>query len=61
MNEFTVNARPIAPHGQGKVKAILTDPAGVRTEVPIVNNKDGTYTGLYTPLDKGKNKHPFSR
>lgn len=59
INDFTVNARAIAPLGQGRVKALLTDPEGGRVEVPVTSNKDGTYTGTYTPFDKGHMQHLF--
>lgn len=53
INDFTIDPRALGPQGHGKIKAILTDPAGSRTELPITSNKDGTLAGIYTPLQKG--------
>lgn len=53
VNDFTIDPRALGSQGHGKIKAILTDPAGSRTDVPITTNKDGTLAGIYTPLQKG--------
>jgi len=56
VTEFTVDAKSVQPKGDGKIKAILTTPSGALTEAQIIDNKDGTYTGLYTPFEQGPHK-----
>lgn len=51
---FTVDAKSVAPTGEGKVRAIVTSPSGQRTESLVKNNKDGTYDVLYTPYEQGR-------
>ena len=51
---FTVDAKSIAPKGEGKVRAIVTSPSGQRTESLVKNNNDGTYDVLYTPYEQGR-------
>lgn len=53
-NEFTVDARSVSPTAQGKVKAIVTSPSGQRTDTLVKNKGDGTYSVLYTPVEKGE-------
>jgi len=53
VSEFTVDAKSVESQGAGLVKAILTSPTGALTEAQIINNNDGTYTGLYTPFEQG--------
>ncbi|BFZ10498.1 hypothetical protein BsWGS_13537 [Bradybaena similaris] len=55
-NEFTVDARSVSPTAQGKVKAIVTSPSGQRTDTLVKNKGDGTYSVLYTPVEKGPQK-----
>jgi filamin len=50
---FTVDAKSVAPTGDGKVRAIVTSPSGQRTESLVKNNNDGTYDVLYTPYEQG--------
>lgn len=50
---FTVDAKSVAPTGEGKVRAIVTSPSGQRTESLVKNNNDGTYDVLYTPYEQG--------
>ncbi|XP_053377764.1 filamin-A-like isoform X5 [Mercenaria mercenaria] len=52
---FTVDAKSVAPKGEGKVRAIVTSPSGQRTESLVKNNDDGTYDVLYTPYEQGPN------
>ncbi|KAL4226921.1 hypothetical protein ACF0H5_014899 [Mactra antiquata] len=52
---FTVDAKSVAPTGEGKVRAIVTSPSGTRTESLVKNNEDGTYDVLYTPYEQGPN------
>jgi len=56
VTDFTVDAKSVGPKGQGKVKAILTTPSGTLTEAQIIDNKDGTFTGLYTAFEEGPHK-----
>jgi len=56
VTDFTVDAKSVVPKGEGKVKAILTTPSGTLTEAQVIDNKDGTYTGLYTPFEQGPHK-----
>jgi filamin len=56
VTDFTVDAKSVVPKGTGNVKAILTTPSGALTEAQIIDNKDGTFTGLYTPFEQGPHK-----
>lgn len=51
--EFVVNAQPISPTGAGKVKTTVTNPQGAKSDAPVKNNNDGTYTSTYTPFQPG--------
>lgn len=51
--EFTVDAKSVSTTGEGKVKAFVTAPSGVRTEALCNNNQDGTYKCMYTPQEQG--------
>lgn len=43
MTEFTVDARSITSKGDGKVRAFVTSPSGVRTEALVNNQSNGQY------------------
>ncbi|XP_048239132.1 filamin-A-like isoform X3 [Haliotis rufescens] len=51
--EFTVDAKSVSPVGQGKVRAILTNPSGTLNDTAVRNNGDGTYNVQYTPFEEG--------
>lgn len=51
--EFTVDAKSVTPTGEGKVKAFVTAPSGIRTEALVNNINDGTYKCMYTPQEQG--------
>ena len=52
--EFTVDAKSVSPNGTGTVRAIVTNPSGVKNDTMVDNKKDGTYRVLYTPVEEGK-------
>jgi len=51
--DFTVDARSVTPSGDGKVKAILTNPQGTKYDTIVKNHQDGTYNVSYTPFEQG--------
>ena len=55
--EFIVDAKSVAPTGEGNVKAILTNPKGQKMECPVRNNADGTFTVQYVPYEQGTFNH----
>ncbi|XP_074644606.1 filamin-C-like isoform X4 [Tubulanus polymorphus] len=56
LTDFTVDARSVTRTGDGKVKAILTNPQGVKYDTIVNNNKDGTYKVNYTPFEQGEHQ-----
>lgn len=54
VSEFTVDAKTVTSTGEGKVKALITNPSGTVTEGLVTNKQDGTYECLYTPLEQGR-------
>ena len=57
MTEFTVDARSVTRKGEGRVKVIVTSPAGVRTEALVSNKNDGTYAVDYSVFEEGTCLH----
>nr|AKS48135.1 filamin-like protein-1 [Mytilus coruscus] len=51
--EFTVDAKSVSPNGTGTVRAVVTNPSGVKNDTNVDNKKDGTYSVLYTPVEEG--------
>ncbi|CAH1784407.1 unnamed protein product [Owenia fusiformis] len=54
--DFTVDAKSVTPTGEGKVRAIITNPSGSKMEAITNNNEDGTYKVSYTPFEQGPHK-----
>jgi len=60
--DFTVDASSVAPNGEGKVRAIITNPSGTKNDTMVSNNEDGTYKVAYAPYEEGmcaSNSHSF--
>lgn len=53
---FTVDAKSVTPRGKGKVRAVITNPSGAKSEGIVTNNMDGTYDVAYTPHEQGQYK-----
>lgn len=51
--KFIVDASAIDPSGNSALSAIITSPNNEKSACQIQNNKDGTYTCNYTPLEEG--------
>lgn len=51
--DFVVDAKPITKTGEGKVRAIVTNPSGTKNETMVTNNEDGTYNVAYAPYEEG--------
>lgn len=51
---FSVDAKSLTDSGDGKVRAIVTNPSGTKNDTMVTNNKDGTYEVAYAPYEEGK-------
>ena len=52
--DFTVDAVSVSPTGEGKARAVITNPSGSKMEALVKNNNDGTYKVSYTPFEQGQ-------
>ena len=51
--DFTVDASPVSPTGDGNLRAIITGPSGTKNDTVVTNNEDGTYKVAYAPYEEG--------
>lgn len=51
--DFTVDASPVSPTGEGTLRAIITSPSGTKNDTSVTNNGDGTYKVAYAPYEEG--------